>query len=128
MQVLFSEQVKMRAVMQGKEQEREQSGNNSEKEGNQSSTEIEIKNLRAELENVNAKMAELQKDYTELQQEYEKLLNNKQRNGSTWSSGWRKIRNPFHAKQAGDETGDGENRPSPARRCKASFRRRLSMS
>ncbi|XP_030535066.1 BTB/POZ domain-containing protein DOT3 isoform X2 [Rhodamnia argentea] len=122
-QVLFSEQVKIRAVMHGKEQE--QSGNNSEQEGNQSSTEIEIKNLRAELQNVKAKMAELQKDYTELQQEYEKLLNNKQRNGSTWSSGWRKIKNSFHAKQEGDEIGDGDNRPSMRR---ASFRRMLSMS
>ncbi|KAI6699576.1 hypothetical protein NL676_013900 [Syzygium grande] len=126
MQVLFSEQVKMRVAMQGKEQE--QSGNNSEQEGNQSSTEIEIKNLRAELENVKAKMAELQTDYTELQQEYEKLNNNKQRNGSTWSSGWRKIKNSFHSKQEGDEIGDGENRPSPARKYKASFRRRKSMS
>ncbi|KAF8012197.1 hypothetical protein BT93_I0356 [Corymbia citriodora subsp. variegata] len=120
MQVLFSEQVKMRAATQGKEQEL--SGNNSEQDGNRSSTEIEITNLRAELENVKAKMAELQNDYTELQQEYEKL-NNKQRNGSTWSSGWRKIKNSFHAKQEGDEIRDGENRPSPARRCKASLRR-----
>ncbi|XP_010027852.2 BTB/POZ domain-containing protein DOT3 isoform X1 [Eucalyptus grandis] len=120
MQVLFSEQLKMREAVQGKEQE--QSGNNSEQEENQPSTEIEIKILRAELENVKAKMAELQNDYNELQQEYDKL-NNKQRNGYPWSSGWRKIKNSFHAKQEGDGIGDGENRPSPARRCRGSLRR-----
>ncbi|XP_016647337.1 PREDICTED: BTB/POZ domain-containing protein DOT3 [Prunus mume] len=122
-QVLFSEQVKMRTAMQEKES---QSGNNSEQEGNHSSTDAEIKNLKAELEDVKIKMAELQSDYSELQQEYERI-GSKQRNVSGWSLGWRKIKNSFHAKVEGNETGEGQQRPNPAGRRPPS-RRRSSMS
>ncbi|CAL9001653.1 unnamed protein product [Prunus brigantina] len=122
-QVLFSEQVKMRTVMQEKES---QSGNNSEQEGNHSSTDAEIKNLKAELEDVKIKMAELQSDYSELQQEYERI-GSKQKNVLGWSLGWRKIKNSFHAKVEGNETGEGQQRPNPAGR-RPSSRRRSSMS
>ncbi|CAL8164071.1 unnamed protein product [Prunus armeniaca] len=122
-QVLFSEQVKMRTAMQEKES---QSGNNSEQEGNYSSTDAEIKNLKAELEDVKIKMAELQSDYSELQQEYERI-GSKQKNVSGWSLGWRKIKNSFHAKVEGNETGEGQQRPNPAGRRPPS-RRRSSMS
>ena len=120
MQVLLSEQLKMREEMLNK------NGNTSEPEGNQSSTSMEIKTMKAELENMKTKMEALQSDYSELQQEYGKL-SNKPKNASGWASiCWRKIRNSFHAKIDGDETGDGQQRPNPARR--RSFKRRSSIS
>ncbi|GLT43955.1 hypothetical protein SLA2020_178760 [Shorea laevis] len=125
-QVLFSEQVKMRMAMQGKEPI--QRVDNYEQEENQSPTNIEIKTLKEELENVKTKMAELQDDYSELQKEYEKI-SKKQRNssGAGWTLGWRKIKNSFHTKGEGDETGDGHQRPN-ARSSRISFRRRSSPS
>ncbi|KAM5577248.1 BTB/POZ domain-containing protein DOT3 [Rosa sericea] len=123
-QVLFSEQVKMRTAMQ--EKESAPTGNNSEQEGNRSSTDAEIKNLKAELENVKIRMAELQRDYSELQQEYEKM-NNKQKIVSSWSSGWRKIKKSFHTKSEANETGEGQQRPNSIGG-RISSRQRLSMS
>ncbi|GMY11495.1 BTB/POZ domain-containing protein DOT3 [Fagus crenata] len=120
-QVLLSEQLKMRAAMQEKE-----NGNTSEQEGNQSSTNMEIKTLKADLENIKMKMAELQSDYSELQQEYGKL-SNKPKNVSGWTFSWRKIKNSFHAKLDGDETGDRQQRPNSVG-CRGSFKRRLSIS
>ncbi|XP_050277137.1 BTB/POZ domain-containing protein DOT3-like isoform X2 [Quercus robur] len=118
-QVLLSEQLKMREEMLNK------NGNTSEPERNQSSTNMEIKTMKAEIENMKTKMEALQSDYSELQQEYGKLCN-KPKNASGWASiGWRKIRNSFHAKIDGDETGDGQQRPNPAR--KRSFKRRSSI-
>ncbi|XP_018834478.1 BTB/POZ domain-containing protein DOT3-like [Juglans regia] len=117
-QVLFSEQVKMRAVMQ--EKEPAPSGNISEQEGNQSSTDAEIKMLKTELEVVKMNIAELQNDYSDLQREYEKL-GNKQTNIFQWSFSWRKIKNSFHTKVEGKETGAGKQIPNH-------FRRRLSIS
>ena len=70
MQVLFSEQVKMRAAMH--EKEPAQIGIQSEQEENQTSATMDIKALKAELENVKSQMVELQNDYCELQQEYKK--------------------------------------------------------
>lgn len=126
MQVLFSEQVKMRMAMQGKEPI--QRIDNYEQEENRSTTNIEIKTLKEELENVKTKMAELQDDYSELQKEYEKI-SKRQRNtsGSGWTLGWRKIKNSFHTKGEGDETGDGHRRPN-ARSFRISFRQRSSVS
>ncbi|KAL4645351.1 hypothetical protein ACB092_02G229200 [Castanea dentata] len=118
-QVLLSEQLKMREEMLDK------NGNTSEPEGNQSSTNMEIKTMKAELENVKTKMEALQSDYSDLQKEYGKL-SNKPKNASGWALSWRKIRNSFHAKLDGDETGDGQQRPNPAR--KRSFKRRSSIS
>lgn len=109
-QVLFSEQVKMRTAMQ--EKELAPSGNNSEQEGNHSSTDAEIKRLKAELENVKTRMAQLQSDYSELQQEYEKI-NKQQKNISRWSLGWRKIKRSFHTKVEGSETGESQQQPNP---------------
>ncbi|PKI58738.1 hypothetical protein CRG98_020894 [Punica granatum] len=136
-QVLFSEQIKMRTAMRAKEPTTQQSGNNSPN-NNQSATDAEIKSLRAELENVKAKMAELQSDYAELQQEYEKLSGSKQqrsRRMSGWASSWRKVKNSFHSKREGDvnngDQGDyGHQRQSPRGqvRRRSSFRRRVSIS
>lgn len=125
MQVLFSEQVKMRAAMQ--EKEPAQSGINSEQDGNQASASMDVKTLKAELENVKSNMVELQSDYFELQREYGKL-SNKPKNG--WGLNWRKIKNSLHVKPAGDETRDGQDMPkspNPTQR-KGALRRRLSMS
>ncbi|XP_050129266.1 BTB/POZ domain-containing protein DOT3-like isoform X1 [Malus sylvestris] len=119
-QVLFSEQVKMRTVMQGKESP---SGDNSEQEGNHSSTDAEIKNLKAELEKVKIKMAELQRDYSELQHEYERIISNKQKNVSGWSLGWRKIKNSFHTKVEENEPRNNQQRTNPSRRRTTSIQR-----
>lgn len=127
MQVLFSEQVKMRAAMQ--EKELAQSGINSEQEGNQTSATIDIKTLKTELESVKSKMVELQNDYFELQQDYEKL-SNKPKNPLGWGLNWRKIKSSFHVKPAGDETRDGQGipkSPNPTQR-KGTPRRRLFVS
>ncbi|KAM7277323.1 hypothetical protein ACFE04_019189 [Oxalis oulophora] len=124
-QVLFSEQVKMRAAMQGKETEPR--GNDHEMEENQSRTSMDIKTLKVELANVKEKMAELQNDYSELQHEYEKLNNKQQKKSSAgWSLGWRKIKHSFHVKPEGDEFGDANHGRSSNSR--VSYRRRESVS
>ncbi|XP_022774973.1 BTB/POZ domain-containing protein DOT3-like [Durio zibethinus] len=123
-QILFSEQAKMRMAMQGKEPLTR--GDNSEQEEHRPSTNTEIKDLKSELENVKTKMSELQNDYSDLQQEYERICN-KQKNASGWSLNWRKIKNSFHVKAESDDTGDGQNRSNPAG-FRLSFRRRRSLS
>ncbi|OMO56077.1 BTB/POZ-like protein [Corchorus capsularis] len=125
-QVLFSEQAKMRMAMQGKEPSTR--GDNSEQEEHEHrpSTSTEIKNLKEELENVKTKMAELQNDYSDLQREYEKICN-KHKNAMGWSLNWRKIKNSFHVKAENDETGEEQQRPNPAG-FRLSFRRRQSVS
>ncbi|ESR41434.1 BTB/POZ domain-containing protein DOT3 [Citrus sinensis] len=122
-QVLFSEQVKMRTAMQEKEPALQ--CDNSEQDDTQPSTSIEIKNLREELENVKTRMAALQKDYSELQREYEKL-SNKHKIVSSWSLGWRKIKNSFHSKADADETGNRRQTFNSTGR-QTSFRRRPSL-
>ncbi|XP_065874976.1 BTB/POZ domain-containing protein DOT3 isoform X2 [Euphorbia lathyris] len=124
-QVLFSEQVKMRAAM--REKEPIESGNNSEQEAGQTSTETDIIALKTELENVKANMAELQRDYSQLQQEYEKL-NKHHKNISAWSIGWKKIRvsSLFNRKIDGDESSEGRQRSNPL--SKISLTRRQSIS
>ncbi|XP_020233281.1 BTB/POZ domain-containing protein DOT3 isoform X1 [Cajanus cajan] len=126
-QVLFSEQVKMRTAMQ--EKEPAQSGSQSEQEGNQTSATLDIKTLKTELENVKSKMVELQNDYFELQQEYEKL-SNKPKNSSGWTLHWRKIKNSLHTKPAGIEIGERQDMPKSPNRILRIInpRRRLSMS
>ena len=124
-QVLVSEQIKMRAVMQGKEQAA--SGNNSDHEESRSSRE-EIKILKEELHKVKAEMQELQRDYTELQKINGKV-NNKRRSLSGWTLGWRKIINSgfFNGKMDGDET-RVEQKRSNSSGLRVSLRRRLSMT
>lgn len=121
-QVLFSEQVKMRSAMQ--EKEKAPSCDNSDQDGNHLSTDREIKNLKTELESVKAQMSELQSDYSELQQEYVKL-SNKQKNIAGWGFGWKKIKNSFHTRVDGDEP--AHQRPSRTS-SRMSLRRRLSMA
>ncbi|KAK4840585.1 hypothetical protein QYF36_013043 [Acer negundo] len=123
-QVLFSEQVKMRTAMQGKETAPRT--DNSEQEESQSSNSLEIRNLRTELENVKTRMGGLQSDYAELQREYEKL-SHRQKIVPGWSSGWRKIKNSFHTKVEGDETGNQQRRSNSTSR-RSGWRRRLSIS
>ncbi|KAA8530857.1 hypothetical protein F0562_005519 [Nyssa sinensis] len=125
-QVLFSEQVRIRAAMQGKEQAA--SGDNTDQEGSWSSTKKEIKTLKTELEKVKMEIAELQRDYSELHQEYEKL-NKKQRNLSGWTFGWRKIKNSalLHRKVDGNETEEGQQR-SNTTGGRVNLRRRQSIA
>ncbi|XP_022739752.1 BTB/POZ domain-containing protein DOT3-like [Durio zibethinus] len=123
-QVLFSEQAKMRMEMHGKEPVTR--GDNSEQEEHRPSTNTEIKNLKSELENVKTKMTELQNDYSELQQEYEKICS-KHKNALGWSLNWGKIKNSFHVKAESDDNGDGQKRQNPGV-FRLSFRRRRSVS
>ncbi|KAK4264913.1 hypothetical protein QN277_026030 [Acacia crassicarpa] len=126
-QVLFSEQVKMREAM--KEKEPSPSGNNSEQDVNQTFTNAEIQALKSELDNVKSKMEELHNDYSELQREYEKLGNNKPKNSSGWIHNWRKIKQSFHAKLDGDEIVERQEKPkSPYPNRLRANSRRLSMS
>ncbi|KAI9394297.1 hypothetical protein POPTR_005G075400v4 [Populus trichocarpa] len=126
LKVLFCEQIKIRAAMQGKEAVA--SGNSSEQEITQTSTKTEITTLRAELENVKTQMTELQRDYFELQHEYGKK-NNKHMNRSAWNFGWTKIRTSalFHRKSEGNLSGQEHKIPNSLGH-KMNFRRRLSMS
>ncbi|XAR73386.1 hypothetical protein NMG60_11007339 [Bertholletia excelsa] len=116
-QVLFSEQVKIRAVMQ-------ESGDNLD----QKDSTKEIKMLKEELEKVKLKMQELQSDYSELKKEYDKL-NHKQRNSLGWTFGWKKIKNSgvFNGKADGDETRERRQRSNSTTN-RTSLRRRLSIS
>ncbi|KAK8672983.1 hypothetical protein V6N13_111339 [Hibiscus sabdariffa] len=123
-QVLFSEQAKMRMAMQGKEPMTV--GDNSEQDEPRPSTNTEIKNLRSELENVKTKMTELQNDYSDLQKEYEKITS-KHKNASGWIVNWRKIKNSFHIMTESDDNGDGQQRQNRAA-FRLSFRRRRSAS
>ncbi|KAI4387152.1 hypothetical protein MLD38_005002 [Melastoma candidum] len=123
-QVLLSEQVKMRAAIQEKEVGQRES--NSENDEKQTSTDIEIKILRAELESVKAKMAELQSDYSELQQKHEKI-SNKQRRASIWVSRWKKIRTSLHKKVNEEEMGEDKEIPGQFG-SRASFVSRTRMS
>ncbi|MBA0793949.1 hypothetical protein Gohar_018325 [Gossypium harknessii] len=123
-QVLFSEQAKMRMAMQGKESSI--IADNSEQEEPRPSTNTEIKNLKSELENVKTNMAELQNDYSDLQQEYEKITS-KHKNASPWILNWRKIKNSLHVVAESDDNGDGQQRQNkPGFRL--SFRQRRSVS
>ena len=122
MQVLFSEQVKMRSAMQ--EKEKAPSSDNSVEDGNPLSTDREIKNLKEELQSVKTQMAGLQRDYSELQQEYEKL-SNKQKNVAGWVFGWKKIKNSFQTRVDGDEPAQ---RRSSRLSSRVSLRDRLSMT
>ncbi|KAF9681881.1 hypothetical protein SADUNF_Sadunf05G0049100 [Salix dunnii] len=126
LKVLFCEQIKMRAAMQGKE--RVANGNSSEQKTTQTSTKTEIMTLRAELENIKTKMTELQREYSELQLEYEKK-NKRHMNGPAWNFGWTKIRTSalFHRKSVGDLSGEVHRMPNSLGN-KMNFRRRLSIS
>ncbi|CAL1399856.1 unnamed protein product [Linum trigynum] len=127
-QVLFSEQIKLRAAMQRKESAAE-SGNISEQETHQTETKSEIMTLKAELENVKTRMAELQKDYVELQLDYARLNNNKQKQTVSWNLGWKRIRTSslFQRKADGEEIEEGRKRSNSTSR-KPSLRRRMSVS
>ncbi|KAI8540795.1 hypothetical protein RHMOL_Rhmol08G0012800 [Rhododendron molle] len=124
MQVLLSEQVKMREAMQGKEQTASRDQSDQEESW---SSKKEITILKEELEKVKAELQELRRGYAELHNEYEKLTN-KQRSFSGWTFGWTKIRNSsFFNKTDGDETRGGQQRSKSSDQ-RVSLRRRLSLS
>ncbi|PIN26768.1 hypothetical protein CDL12_00487 [Handroanthus impetiginosus] len=112
-QVIFSEQVKIRAAIQRKFQ----TETDSDQEGSTSSRNKEVKALKIELEKLKTQMTELQRHYSELQQEHQKQ-NTKQRNPSGWTLGWRKIRRPalFNLKIDGEETDEIHNRSNQIHR------------
>ena len=111
--------------MQCKEQAT--SGDNCEDNESWSSSKREIKNLKTELEKVKEKMSELQKNYSELQREYEKLTN-KQKSSTSWTLGWKKIRNSsvFIRKVEAEENGEGQQYIQDG--CAGNIRRRQSIS
>ncbi|KAK6150416.1 hypothetical protein DH2020_015348 [Rehmannia glutinosa] len=122
-QVLFSEQVKIRAAIQGKSQT--ETVENSDQETSWSSTNKEVKALKIELEKVKTQMAELQRDYLELQQENQKQ-NIRPRKSSGWTLGWRKIRkSALYNLNADEETNETHNRPNQSR---GKLSRRQSLS
>ncbi|KAK4417186.1 BTB/POZ domain-containing protein DOT3 [Sesamum alatum] len=123
-QVLFSEQVKIRAIIQGKSQIG--TADNSDQESSGSSTNKEVKMLQKELEKIKMQMAELQRDYSVLQQEQQKQPT--KRNSSGWTRGWANIRKSglFNLKIDREETDESENRPNQIRGNR--FRRRQSIS
>ncbi|XP_043721500.1 BTB/POZ domain-containing protein DOT3-like isoform X2 [Telopea speciosissima] len=103
-QVLFSEQLKVREAIQKKEPVPNEI---TEQESRWTSAEKKIETTKAELEMVKTMLQEMQKDYYELQQEWEKL-NIKQKSVSSWSNGWKKLKNStfFHGKMDYNVTGE----------------------
>ncbi|KAF8115782.1 hypothetical protein N665_0025s0231 [Sinapis alba] len=128
-QVLFSEQVKMRMMMMQDKQAAETNEENPEgREDKGTSRESEVRTLKEELENVKRKMAELQDDYNELQQENEKLKSSKQKSTQNWGIlRWQKMKKSFQIKEDDDETRDTPRRRSSTGPT-TSLRRRMSMS
>ncbi|XP_010266673.1 PREDICTED: BTB/POZ domain-containing protein DOT3 [Nelumbo nucifera] len=124
LQVLFSEQAKMRAAIE----EKEPKPNMGIPEQESWSSTKEMRSMKEELHKVKTMMAELQRDYSELQQEFEKL-NIKQRSLSRWSSKWKKLKSStfFNEKMDGEETGETQESQNPVG-CRVNCRRRLSMS
>lgn len=120
---MFSEQVKMKAAIQGKDYIA--SDDESDKESSQSPSKKEVKSLKEELEKLKIQMTDLQRDYTGLQQEYEKA-NNKPR--IPWTSGWRKMKKSslFNRKMVEEESQEGENRVKPGRRTNINRRQSIS--
>ncbi|CAN8236837.1 unnamed protein product [Cochlearia groenlandica] len=125
-QVLFSEQVKMRMMMREKKQETKEENSDEVK---LLSRDNEIKILKEELETVKKKMSEIHKDYNDLQEEYERLLISKQKSTTThnWGIRWLKIKKSIQTKQEDDETRDKTRRRSSTGP-RTSFRRRVSIS
>ncbi|KAL7143980.1 hypothetical protein ABFS83_08G227800 [Erythranthe nasuta] len=124
-QVLFAEQMKIRATVQGKSQT--EIADNSDQESSWLSTNKEVKALKLELEKVKSQMAEMQRDHSDLQQERQKQ-NIKQGNSSGWTIRWQRIRKSalFNLKTDGEETDEVNKRPNNIG--KGSFRRRQSLS
>ncbi|KAJ4952018.1 hypothetical protein NE237_028850 [Protea cynaroides] len=123
-QVLFSEQLKMREAIQKKEPVPEEI---IEQEHRWSSAEKAIETTKAELAMVKTMLEELKRDYSELQQEFERF-SIKQKNTS-WIYGWRKLKNStfLNEKMVNEETGD-VNQRQPSNAGKVSRQRRLSIS
>lgn len=108
-QVLFSEQVKLRAIIKGKGQT--ETPDELDQESSWLSTNKEVGDLRKEVEKMKLQMDAMQRDHSELQHEYQKQ-NIGRRNSSGWTLGWRKIRKSslFNLKVDGAVESDEINR------------------
>ncbi|KAL1536725.1 BTB/POZ domain-containing protein DOT3-like isoform X1 [Salvia divinorum] len=126
-EVLFAEQMKIRAAIQGSGQT--ETADKSDLESNASATNKEVNTLKVELEKVKLQMAELQSDHSELQKQYKKQKT-KQRNSSAWTVGWQKIRKSalFSLKAEEEETDESRNRPKQSPRSGLLRRRWQSVS
>lgn len=95
MQVLFSEQIKMRSTMQEKDITQDQVVSDEDRKP---SSKEEIQKVILELEKIKTSIAELQHGYSDLQREVGKI--NEQRDVSGRSSKWKKFVNStlFHGK------------------------------
>ncbi|XP_047316604.1 BTB/POZ domain-containing protein DOT3 [Impatiens glandulifera] len=127
-QVLFSEQVKLREASRTKRKEEA----SDQEEGSSWSNTKEIKILKIELEKVKIDMQELQKDYMELQKECDHKLNYRHKSVSGWANGWKKIKKSgiFNRKDVdhhNEHRREGGERPSyNGGSSRISLRRRLS--
>ncbi|XP_068643185.1 BTB/POZ domain-containing protein DOT3 [Aristolochia californica] len=98
-QVLFTEQVKMKETMQ---RDAISKKDFSDQEGIWSATKQEVQNLKEEVEKMKDKVSELQQDYSFLHQEYDKLAKSS-KNTTVWVPVWKKIRNSALFRRRRDE-------------------------
>nr|GEV62189.1 hypothetical protein [Tanacetum cinerariifolium] len=89
MQVLFAEQVKLRATMQMNQQT--VNADSSDHDDDNSSPKEEIKILKLELEKMMVLIEDLQSDYKNLQKDCENM-GRKQNALSSWILGWKKLK------------------------------------
>ncbi|KAJ0639034.1 putative BTB/POZ domain, NPH3 domain, NPH3/RPT2-like family protein [Helianthus annuus] len=127
-QVLFAEQMKLRATMTRKQEAEDHSENSSEvQEDNWSSSKEEIKMLKVELEKMMTLIEELQRDYINLQQDCKKMKTN-QKDLSGWILGWKKLK-LFNGKINENENREGKEKEKEKRLSSIfRFRRRQSIS
>ncbi|KAG9451525.1 hypothetical protein H6P81_011490 [Aristolochia fimbriata] len=109
-QVLFTEQVKMKETMQRESSSKEDF---SGRENSWSATKEEVQSLKEEVEKMKDKVEELQQDYSFLHQEYDKL--SKGSKSSTRTPVWKKIRNSAFFRRKGDEEEERRTMPSTDR-------------
>ncbi|KVH84374.1 BTB/POZ domain-containing protein DOT3 [Cynara cardunculus var. scolymus] len=107
MQVLFAEQVKLRATMH-KNQPATNNDNLDQDDNNCSFPKEEIKMLKVEVERIMVVIEDLQRDYTNLHQNCEKMI--KKQNG--WILGWNKFKKStlFQGKLDSNENREGKEK------------------
>ncbi|KAI3665048.1 hypothetical protein L6452_43665 [Arctium lappa] len=101
MQVLFAEQVKLRATMH-KNPQATNNDDNLVQEGYKCSfPKEEIKMLKLEVKKIMVVIEDLQRDYTNLQQNCEKMIKKQNAISSGWILGWNKLKKStlFQGKQ-----------------------------
>ncbi|KAI3824466.1 hypothetical protein L1987_05926 [Smallanthus sonchifolius] len=102
-QLLFAEQVKLRATVS-----RKQEGGNSEVQEDDYNCSEEIKMLKVELEKMRDLVEELQRDHITLQKDCKKMGTN-QKALSGWILGWKKLK-LFHGKMNENENREGKQK------------------